>query len=327
LAIRYTLIHQDATTLPTTAAQNLSNGINLPGGMIDELIVRITGTVTAADIAADFQNVFSQARFIINGVNVFDWRAGYGSAAQATPSQLGYMLNSMGAQRSTEVMGATAKEAFVRIPVGMMVGSNGVSRLEYTIGYYALATTSMVGAADASFEIYVRYNDNVQTQTVIGAATTFTASATQQQIVVRMPANVQGALAAVFIQNDSVAEDIDEIRLVSQSDYSLSVGMWRALNGDLGGVKYADQGNSAATAGMALSETQAVGGSYFLPTFNLSLDTDLFLQVTCNAATTLTFTPIVVAGTNGAGAPNQRQLQPVVVNTSAAILADSAAQS
>ena len=70
MAIRYTLIHQDATTLPTTAAQNLSNGINLPGGMIDELIVRITGTVTAADIAADFQNVFSQARFIINGVNV-----------------------------------------------------------------------------------------------------------------------------------------------------------------------------------------------------------------------------------------------------------------
>ena len=100
MAIRYTLIHQDATTLPTLAAQNLSNGINLPGGMIDEIIVRVTGTVTAADILADFQNVFSQARFIINGVNVFDWRAGYGSAIQATPSQLGYMLNSMGAQRS-----------------------------------------------------------------------------------------------------------------------------------------------------------------------------------------------------------------------------------
>ena len=326
MAIRYTLIHQDSTTLPTTAAQNLSNGVNLPGGMIDEIIVRIVGTVTAADILADFQNVFSQARFIINGVNVFDWRAGYGSAIQNTPSQLGYMLNSMGSQRSTEVMGATAKEAFIRIPVGMLVGSNGVSRMEYTLGYYALATTSMVGAANAAFEIYVRYNDNVQTQTTIGAATTFTATATQQQIVVRMPANAPGALAAVYIQNDSAAEDIDSIRLVSQSDYSLSVGMWRAFNGDLGGVKYADN-NNTATAGIALSETQAVGGSYFLPTFNLSLDTDLFLQVTCNAATTLSFTPIVVSPTNGAGAPDQRQLQAVPVNVSPSILADSAAQS
>jgi hypothetical protein len=294
--------------------------------MIDELIVRITGTVTAADILADFQNVLSQARFIINGVNVFDWRAGYGSAIQATPSQLGYMLNSMGHQRSTEVMGATAKEAFIRIPVGMMVGSNGVSRLEYTLGYYALATTSMVGAANASFEIYVRYNDNVQQQTTNGAATTFVTSATQQQIVVRMPANAPGALAAVYIQNDSAAEDIDSIRLVSQSDYSLSIGFWRALNGDLGGVKYADQGNTA-TAGMALSETQAVGGSYFLPTFNLSLDTDLFMQLTCNVGSTVTFTPIIVSPVNGAGAPDQRQLQPVPVNVSASILADSAAQS
>ena len=326
MAIRYTLIHQDATTLPTLAAQNLSNGVNLPGGMIDEIIVRIVGTVTAADILADFQNVLSQARFIINGVNVFDWRAGYGSAVQNTPSQLGYMLNSMGSQRSTEVMGATAKEAFIRIPVGMQVGSNGVSRMEFTLGYYALATTSMVGSANAAFEIYVRYNDNVSSQTTIGAATTFTATATQQQVVVNMPANAPGALAAVYIQNDSAAEDIDSIRLVSQSDYSLSAGMWRALNGDLGGIKYADN-NNTATAGIALSETQAVGGSYFLPTFNLSLDTDLFLQITCNAATTLSFTPIVVSPINGAGAPDQRQLQAVPVNVSASILADSAAQS
>ena len=326
MTVRYTLIHQDAVTLPTLAAQNLSNGINLPGGMIDELIVRVTGTVTAADILADFQNVFSQMRFIINGENVFDWRAGYGSAIQATPSQLGYLLNSMGAQRSTEVMGATAKEAYIRLPVGKMVGSSGVSRLEYTLGYYALATTSMVGAANAAFEIYVRYNDNVQNSTVIGAATTFNASATQQQIVVAMPPSSPGALAALFIQNDSAAEDIDSIRIVSQSDYSLSSGMWRALNGDLGGVKYADQGNTA-TAGIALSETQAVGGTFFLPTFSLSLSTDLFLQVTCNAATTLSFTPVIVSPVNGGTSNPQRQQQAVKVNVASAILADSAAQS
>jgi hypothetical protein len=141
-----------------------------------------------------------------------------------------------------------------------------------------------------------------------------------------MPPSSPGALAALFIQNDSAAEDITDIRIVSQSDYSLSAGFWRALNGDLGGIKYADQGNTA-TAGIALSETQAVGGTFFLPTFSLSLSTDLFLQVTCGAATTLSFTPIIVSPVNGAGAPNQRQQQAVKVNVASSILADSAAQS
>ena len=74
MAVRYTLVHQDATTLPTLAATQYSNGINLPGGIIDELIIRVVGTVTAADVLSDFGNVFSQLRFIINGEDCFDYR-------------------------------------------------------------------------------------------------------------------------------------------------------------------------------------------------------------------------------------------------------------
>ena len=182
-------------------------------------------------------------------------------------------------------MSTTAKEYFLRIPIGRVVPP-GVSRLEYQINYNLLATTSMVGAANAAFEIYVRYNDNVQNTTTIGAATTFNYSATNQQIVVRLPAAQKGALAAVYVQNDRATEtDITQFRIVSQSDYSLSTAFWRALNGDLQGIKVADA-NNTATAGIGLSQVQFIGGSYFLPTFNLSLESDLFLQMSAAVART-----------------------------------------
>ena len=322
MAVRYTLVHQDATTLPTLAATQYSNGINLPGGIIDELIIRVVGTVTAADVLSDFGNVFSQLRFIINGEDCFDYRVGYGTSVQATGSQLGYLMNSMGPGRSTELMSTTAKEYFLRIPIGRVVPP-GVSRLEYQINYNLLATTSMVGAANAAFEIYVRYNDNVQNTTTIGAATTFNYSATNQQIVVRLPAAQKGALAAVYVQNDTET-DITQFRIVSQSDYSLSTAFWRALNGDLQGIKVADA-NNTATAGIGLSQVQFIGGSYFLPTFNLSLESDLFLQMSAAVARTATFTPVVVSPIRGTQQPQQKQLQAVPTNVSASILADSSA--
>ena len=71
MAVRYVLVHQDATTLPTLADTQYSNGINLPGGIIDEFIIRITGTVTAADVPSDFANTISQLRLIVNGDDFF----------------------------------------------------------------------------------------------------------------------------------------------------------------------------------------------------------------------------------------------------------------
>ena len=325
MAVRYTLIHQDATTLPTLAASQYANGVNIPGGIVDELIFRIVGTVTAADVLSDFGNVISQLRVILNGEDCFDYRVGYGASIQATGSQLGYLMNSMGPGRSTELMGATAKEYFLRVPIGRVLAP-GVSRLQYQLNYNLLATTSMVASVGAQFEIYVRYNDNVQNQTTIGPATSFNYSATNQQVVVTLPAATRGALAAIYVQNDRALEtDITQFRIVSQSDYSLSTTMWRALNGDLQGIKVANEVNATATAGIGLSQVQFIGGSYFLPTFNLSLESDLFLQMTAGAARTATFTPILVAPVRGANPPAQRQLQPVNTNVSASILADSSA--
>jgi len=324
MAVRYTLIHSDVTTLPTTAATTYSNGINIPGGPVDELILRVQGTVTAADVLADFGNTVEAQRWILNGENCFDFRSGYGSSVQATISSFGYMLNSMGSGRATEVMSTTLKDAYFRIPIGRNIPS-GVSRLEYTLQFYLLANTSMVGAAGAQFEVWARYNDAMQNTTTLGAGTSFTYANTEQQVVVRMPQGVPGKLAAIYVQNDAVTDtDLTGIRIVSQSDYSLDVGTWRMLNGDLQDIVYADANNVAN--GVSLSRAQSAGGLLFLPTFDLSLDSDLYLQLTATTAGTATFTPIIVAPVGAKAVPAQRQTQPAPTNVGQAILDDSAAQ-
>ena len=325
MGVRYTLIHSDVTTLPTTAATTYSNGINIPGGPVDELIVRIQGTVTAGDVLADFGNTVQAQRWICNGETAFDFRSGYGSSIQGTVSSFGYFLNSIGKGRAVEVMSTTLKDAYFRIPIGRQLPGGGVSRLEYTLQFYLLTNTSMVASTGAQFEVWARYNDSMQNTTTIGANTSVNYSATEQQVVVRLPQNVPGKLAAVYVQNDAVTDtDITGLRIVSQSDYSLDTGMWRALNGDLNDIVYADANN--VTGGLSLSRTQAAGGLLFLPTFDLSLETDLYLQMTAAAARVATFTPIIVAPVGAKAVPAQRQTQPVPTNTAKAILSGSDAK-
>jgi len=324
MAVRYTLIHSDVTTLPTDAATTYSNGINIPGGPVDEIIVRVQGTVTAGDVLADFGNTVQSQRWILNGENCFDFRAGYGSSIQGTISSFGYMLNSMGSGRATEVMSTTLKDAYFRIPIGRNIPS-GVSRLEYTLQFYLLANTSMVASTGAQFEVWARYNDAMQNTTTLGAGTSFTYANTEQQVVVRLPQNTPGKLAAIYVQNDTLTDaDLTGCRIVSQSDYSLDFGTWRMLNGDLQDIVYADANNVAG--GVSLSRTQAAAGLLFLPTFDLSLDSDLYLQLTATAAGTCTFTPIIVAPVGAKAVPAQRQTQAAPTNVGQAILDDSAAQ-
>jgi len=115
-------------------------------------------------------------------------------------------------------------------------------------------------------------------------------------------------------------------RIVNQSDYSIDLDMWRALNGDLSnGLMY--QTNAAAVAGQGLlTFAQASLGLVFLPLYNLSLKDDLRMQITTTAAETFTFTPVIVSPVVGKPQPGAVQTQPVVTSTSGSILTTSAAQ-
>ena len=322
MAVSYTLVESNTNDLPVVAASTYNRGFNIPGGAVDEIIVRFACTLNAAgDIAADFSNMINSFRLILNGETVWDYQAGYSDNANDNPGISGYLLNSLGRGRSVEVnTGAATREAYMRIPVGRNLAA-GISRMEYTLGYAAL--TGAGGAPTAnSIQFWVRYNPAMQTTTTLGAGTTFNYSATTQQISMKVPQNVPGTLAGILIQNDRANDtDITGVRIVSQSDFELDTDMWRVFNGDLyNGVEYMDP----ATAGQ-LTFAQLCPGVIFVPLYSLSMASDLYMQVTAASARTLTVSPIITSGIAGKPQPAQVQTQAVSTNVAKAVLDDSQA--
>ena len=321
--VRYTLVESNTTDVPSVAGGTHSRGFNLPGGSVDEVIVRLQFTLNAAgNISADTSNLISQFRLILNGETVTDFQAGYTDNTNDAPGIFGYFLNSMGRGRSVEVNSQDAtRTAFFRIPVGRNIPA-GISRMEYTLQYAALTGAGGEPTA-ASIEWWVRYNSSMQNTTTIGAATTQTLAATTQLVSVKVPQNVPGTLAGILIQNDRANDgDITEARVVSQSDFSLDVAYWRALNGDLyNGIEFMDP----ATAD-GLEFAQSVAGVLFLPLFNLSMNSDLRLQLTATAARVVSIIPVIVSPIAGKPQPAQVQTLSVPTNVSTSILDDSKAE-
>ena len=324
--IRYTLVNTETGTgaqsgFPTNAAQTTNQGMNIPGGNLESVIFRFSGTLNAAgDLDQDLPGAISALRVILNGSSFFDYRSGYNDpAADTTASQLGYFMNSLGENLSSEaVASTTVKEAFLRIPCGI-VAPAGISRLEYT-----LSTAAIGGASTGtSVQVWCVYNDSMQTRTTVAAATSFTAGGTgQEEVVVRVPNNYPGLIAGVLVQNDRDTDtDITDLRIVSQSDYSLTQTMWRFLNSDLhNGVQY---GSSASQT--AQNFAQLSPGTLFVPLFGLQRGDDIRLQVTTAAARTLLFNPVLVASANAKEIPSPAQAQPVQTNTLQAVLDRSGA--
>lgn len=326
MSIRYTLVNTEtgapaATGFPTNAAQTVNEGMNIPGGPLESIIFRFTGTLNAAgDIDSDLASAISQMRVILNGESFFDYRQGYSTpnSGASEASQFGYFLNSMGENLSSEVVAqTTVKEAYLRIPCGIQAPP-GVSRLEYTF-----STTATGGAStNTQVEVWCVYNDSMQTRTTVAAATSFTASGTgQEEVVVRVPANFPGVLAGVLVQNDRAQEDISEIRVVSQSDYSLEVNYWRYLNSDLFNTVLF----GSAASQTQLNISQLSPGTVFVPLYGLARGDDIRLQVTTSAARTLLFNPVLVAAANAKSAAEPGQTQAVKNNTLQAVLERSGA--
>lgn len=325
--VRYTLVESNTVDVPTNAAASFNRGYNLPGGAIDEIIIKLSFRMTAAaDLDGDTSNIINALRLVLNGETIFDYQALVASAGVATPGTFGYFLNSLGMGRSMDVpagnLASTAhREYYIRVPCGRNA-AQGISRLEYSLSYAALAQA--LHGDGGSIQWWVRYNPSMQTTTTVGNATSFTYTATQQQVVTRLPQNVPGTLAGILIQTDNgTADEIDEIRLVSQSDFAMDVDMWRLLAGDT------SNGLMAYIPGTETSQTYFTEciGQYFIPTFSLSLaQDDLRMQVTANAGGTLSVTPVITSPIVGKPAPAQTQTQKVSTNVAAAVLDDSAAQ-
>ena len=320
------MVETNSTDVPGAAGATYNRGFNVPGGAVDEIIVRIQGTMNAVgDLASDTGSIIAALRVVLNGETFFDFRNNFGSNATTGASATSVFLNAMGRGRSQDVNSSTTvRDYYIRIPVGRNIAA-GISRLEYTLQYSALG-----GAfTGASIEWWMRYNPAMQNTVTIGAATSYlsagAAGGVTEQVVVRVPQNVPGVLAGVMIQGGSAADTMTSARVISQSDYSIDTDMWRMLGGDIrNGIMFAQP--AAAVANGLLTFSQKSLGNLFVPLFNLSLQDDLRMQITTTAAETFTFTPVIVSAITGKPAPGAVQTQSVPTSVSKAILADSDAQ-
>ena len=326
MALRYTLVESNSNDTPGAAGATYNRGFNVPGGAVDEIIVRIQGTMNAVgDLASDTGSIIAALRVVLNGETFFDFRNNFGTNATTGASSTSVFMNAMGSGRSQDVNSSTTvRDYYLRIPVGRNIAA-GISRLEYTLQYSALG-----GAfTGASIEWWMRYNPAMQNTVTIGAATSFlsagAAGGVTQQVVVRVPQNVPGVLAGVMIQGGSAADTMTSARVISQSDYSIDTDMWRMLGGDIrNGILFAQP--AAAVANGLLTFSQKSLGNLFVPLFNLSLQDDLRMQITTTAAETFTFTPVIVSSITGQPQPGAVQTQAVPTSVSKAILAVSDAQ-
>jgi len=326
MSLRYTLVETSTVNVPGAAGATYNAGFNVPGGAVDEIIVRIQGTMNAVgDLASDTGSIIAALRVVLNGETFFDFRNNFGSNTTTGASATSVFMNAMGSGRSQDVNSSTtARDYYLRIPVGRNIAA-GISRLEYTIQYSALG-----GAfTNASIEWWMRYNPAMQNTVTIGAATSYltagAAGGVTEQVVVRVPQNVPGVLAGVMIQGGSAADTMTSARVISQSDYSIDTDYWRMLGGDIrNGILFAQP--AAAVANGLLTFSQKSLGNLFVPLFNLSLQDDLRMQITTTAAETFTFTPVIVSSIVGQPQPSAVQTQAVPTSVSKAILSVSDAQ-
>ena len=326
MSLRYTLVQTSTVNVPGAAGATYNSGLNIPGGAVDEIIIRIQGTMNAVgDLASDTGSIIAALRIVLNGETFFDFRNNFGTNATTGASATSVFMNAMGSGRSQDVNSSTTvRDYYLRIPVGRNIPA-GISRLEYTIQYSALG-----GAfTNASIEWWMRYNPAMQNTVTIGAATSFLSSGAAggvtQEVVVRVPQNVPGVLAGVMIQGGSAADTMSSARVISQSDYSIDTDYWRMLGGDIrNGILFAQP--AAAVANGLLTFSQKSLGNLFVPLFNLSLQDDLRMQITTTAAENFTFTPVIVSSIVGHPQPGAVQTQSVPTSVSKAILSVSDAQ-
>ena len=139
MSLRYTLVETSTVNVPGAAGATYNAGFNVPGGAVDEIIVRIQGTMNAVgDLASDMGSVIAALRVVLNGETFFDFRNNFGSNATTGASSTSVFMNAMGSGRSQEVNSSTTvRDYYLRIPVGRNIAA-GISRLEYTIQYSAL---------------------------------------------------------------------------------------------------------------------------------------------------------------------------------------------
>jgi len=305
----------DTGNFPTTAANTYTTGINCQGGSVEYLVCRFDITFGASPTASDFFQLVDSLRVVINGEVVHDFRAGFTSNAAETAGFYGYFLNSIGGRAYELPDGTTTREGYMGIPIGRVLPA-GVNRVELIVGWAATAAAATPSSGSLSW--WLKFNTGFRTQTTIVPSTSYTHAASIEQVVVRVPQNINGVVSAILVQNDSAADQLGNqgIRIQALGAYGLEASMWRWLNGDIiNGIKFAHGGTHQELA-------VELDGCILLPCFGLA-GGDIVLQVDSSDATTRTYTPVITQAVGTREVPDVRQTQTASSSTAATILAST----
>lgn len=317
MAVKWSKIQETSTVgdLPTSSAVTYQTGINAPGGPIEFMQIRYDINFTTSPVvASDLMSLISNLRIVQNGVVIHDFVAGDSGNDNTQASQYGYVLNMTGG-RAYEIPAsgdATVREGYINIPLGTQT-PKGVNRYEVTIGWAAAASAVVSGKV----EFWLKMNDGMQTTTTMVPATSFVHSASQEQVVVRVPQNVPGVVSALVVLNDSAADEYGSqgLRINSLSEFGVEPGMYRSMSGEIqNGIQF----NAGSTSDVQTFAT-SVKGALVIPTFGLT-GGDIVLSVDSSTATTRRYIPVLTNPVGAKATPDVRQTQREVGNTAKAIL-------
>lgn len=320
MAVKFTKIQETSATAAApvvSATTQYSTGIDAPAGPVEFLMVRTDGTWGADPCLADYGNLVSTFRVVLNGEPIYDFRAGYAAHDNNACSLWNYFLNSIGGRAYEVPTGSTTREVYWAIPIGRQC-DRSVNRWEIIISYAEAETGASITSFNLSF--WLKMNDAMMTTTTVVPSTSFShTSGSIEQVIVNVPQNVQGVVSAIFIQNSSAADQIGAqgVRVNALGDYGLEFEMLRFLNGDMAnGIMYAD--NEVTSTGGQLYATSVKGGM-LLPVYGL-VGGNIALQVNSSATTTRTYTPVITKPVGAKDSDPLRQTQASPASTAKSIL-------
>ncbi len=316
--VRFAMIESTNTTgnFPTTTANQYNVGINAQGGLVEYLCLRYDLTFAGNPCEnTSIMQLVDSIRIVVNGEVVHDFRSQAGDNTAKGAGAYDVLLNHIGGRAYEVPAGTTTREGYIGIPLGLNT-QTGVNRYEIIVQWKATAAGAT--PSSGSLQWWLKFNTATQKQTTVVPATSFTHSASLEQVVVRIPQNVPGVVSGILVQNDSLADEFGNqgIRINSLGDYGLEVEMWRWLNGDImNGIEAVD----ASVATYKQIQQTSLPGTLLIPTYGLTRG-DIILQVDASQITTRTYTPIITAAVGSSQMDTVRQTQSAPSNTAQTIV-------
>ena len=311
---RWNKIHEDTANIPGAAPISYFQGINIPGGPVQSVIMRLQMVTAAQCATTDVSTLLTNFRITLNGDVVHDFRAIGADNTSTSAGRAGYFYNSIGGRCAQTVDTATTPDMFIEVPIGLVLPS-GNNRIELSTSWLA----SAAAVASGSIEYWIRYNTDLKETTFVSPSTSFTSAVAMEQIVVRVPQTNGGVVDSLFIQNDSDADELGTqgFRIAATSEYGISATFARFINNELlNGVVYGDEGASTTQQTYAVRRL----GCSILPTFGLSAG-DLVVQCDSSAATSRTFSPVIRLPVGASALGGQVQTMQVPANPSSVLAA------